>query len=110
MKYTQSDRFATVSTPLGSDVLLFSRMTGYEEMSRLFEYEVDCLLESGSLGSVTRSGFPTDKVLGQPMSVALALPSGTRYFHGLVTEFKHQGPAKTICCATVPYCAPGCGF
>jgi type VI secretion system secreted protein VgrG len=84
----QDNRFASVTTPLGKDVLLFSRMTGTEEMSRLFEYEVDLLVESKNLSSVV-----VNKVLGQTMVVAVELPSGggTRYFHGLVTQFRHHG-------------------
>ena len=91
----QDNHFASVTTPLGSDILLFSRMSGYEEMSRLFEYEVDLLVENKSLGSIITAGFPVNKVLGQAMTVALPLPSGgTRYFHGLVTQFRHQGAAE----------------
>jgi len=87
----QNNRLASVKTPLGQDVLVFSRMNGYEEISRLFEYEVDLLLEKENL-SLASDGFPINKVLGEAMTIALALPSGgTRYFHGLVTQFKHQG-------------------
>ncbi len=90
---TQDNRYASVTTPLGSDVLLFSRMTGNEEMSRLFEYEVDLLIDTKGLASIITAGFPIDDVLGEGMTVALSLPSGgTRYFHGLVTQFRHQGP------------------
>ena len=88
----QDNRFASVTTPLGTDILLFSRMTGTEEMSRLFEYELDLLVENKNVGSIVTAGFPTDKVLGQPMLVALSLPSGgSRYYHGIVTQFRQQG-------------------
>lgn len=90
----QNNRFASLSTPLGVDALLFSRMNGYEEMSRLFEYEIDCLVENKALGSIVSTGFPTDKLLGRGMTVSLSLPTGdSRHFHGLVTQFKHQGTA-----------------
>lgn len=90
---SQDNRFAQVTTPLGKDILLFSRMSGNEEMSRLFEYEVDLLVDNKNRAMVT-SGFPTNKVLGQAMSIALELPTGgTRYFHGLVTQFRHHGAA-----------------
>jgi type VI secretion system secreted protein VgrG len=86
------NRLASVTTPLGSDILQFSRMSGYEEMSRLFEYEVDLIVENKNYGAIPSAGFPINKVLGQAMMIALALPSGdTRYFHGLVTQFKHNG-------------------
>lgn len=88
---SQDNRFASVTTPLGKDVLLFSRMSGTEEMSRLFEYEIDLLIDNTNRAIVT-AGFPTNKVLGQAMTIALEMPSGgTRYFHGLVTQFRHHG-------------------
>jgi type VI secretion system secreted protein VgrG len=88
----QDTRFASVTTPLGKDILLFNRMSGTEEMSRLFEYELDLLVENKNLGSIVTGGFPINKVLGEAMTVALELPSGKeRYFHGLVTQFRHHG-------------------
>ncbi len=88
----QTNRFATVTTPLGPDAMLFNRMSGSEEMSGLFEYEVDLLVENKSLSSIVTAGFPVNQVLGQAMTVALSLPSGgKRYYHGLVTQFRHHG-------------------
>jgi type VI secretion system secreted protein VgrG len=88
---SQDKRFVSVSTPLGPDQLLFSRMSGHEEMSRLFEYEVDLLVDNKNMALVT-AGFPTNKVLGQAMTVTMNLPAGgVRYFHGLVTQFRHHG-------------------
>ncbi len=88
----QNNRFALVTSPLGKDILLFNRMSGSEEMSRLFEYEVDLLVENKNLGSIVSAGFPINKVLGQAMTVALTLPSGDkRYYQGLVTQFRHHG-------------------
>ena len=34
-------RQVTIDTPLGPEVLIFRRMTGREELGRLFEYEVE---------------------------------------------------------------------
>ncbi len=88
----QNNRFISVTTSLGSDILLFSRMSGSEDISRPFEYEVDLLVENKKLGSIVTNGFPTDKVLGQMMVVTLTLPSGAiRYYNGIVTQFRHQG-------------------
>jgi len=92
MSSIQSNRYASVTSPLGTDFLQFSRMSGSEEMSRLFEYEVDVLVGSENLGAIISAGFPTDKILGEAMSVALPLSSGgKRYYHGLVTQFRHHG-------------------
>lgn len=89
---TQDNRYASVTTPLGKDILLFQRMTGHEEISRLFEYEVDLLLESTTLSSLVTAGFPIDKLLGAGMTVSLSPPSGQpRHFHGHVAQFRHYG-------------------
>jgi type VI secretion system secreted protein VgrG len=90
----QDYHFASVTTPLGKDMLLFSRLAGSEEISRLFEYEIDLLVENKNVGSIMTAGFPINKVLGQGMTVTLPLPAGNeRYFHGLVTQFRHHGAA-----------------
>ena len=50
------------------------------------------LVENKGQGSIVSAGFPTDKLLGQAMTIALSLPSGgTRHYHGLVTQFRHYG-------------------
>jgi type VI secretion system secreted protein VgrG len=78
------NRFGTVTTPLGKDVLLFSRMKGYEEISRLFEYEIDLFSEQDQVD--------IKKILGLGMAVSIDLPAGgIRYFHGLVCQFRHHG-------------------
>lgn len=81
---SQDNRFGSVTTPLGKDVLLFSRLTGYEEMSRLFEYEVELLSEKKQIDS--------SQILGQDLTVTVELPAGGyRYYHGFVTRFRQQG-------------------
>ncbi len=88
----QDNRFASVTTPLGKDFLLFSRMHGTENISRLFEYEVDLLVDKKNLSSISSSGFPTDKILGEGITIEMALPSGgKRNYHGIVTQFRHYG-------------------
>jgi len=81
---TQDTRFGSVTSPLGPDVLLFSRMKGYEEMGRLFEYEIDLLSEDKQID--------VKKILGQAMTLAVELPAGgVRHYHGLVTQFRQHG-------------------
>jgi len=85
-------------------------MNGQEEMSRLFEYEVDLLLESNTLSSLVTAGFPVNDLLGQAMTIALFLPAGgTRYFHGYVTQFSIMALRRTDFCI-VPCYGPGYGF
>ena len=58
-------RTMEIATPLGEDVLLFHGMTGREEMSRLFEYQVDLLS--------ARDDINLDEILGKNVTITLAL-------------------------------------
>ena len=79
---TQKYRMIAVNTPLGGDVLVFGRMTATEQLSRLFEFDLELFSERNDIG-------PAD-VLGKNMTVRLELPnSSTRYFNGFVTRFVH---------------------
>jgi len=72
-----------VKTPFADD-LLFSRMDGFEELGRLYQYE----LELVSL----KQDLALDDLLGKDLTVEMDLPSGdTRYVHGYVTEFSLTG-------------------
>jgi type VI secretion system secreted protein VgrG len=73
-----------IVTPLGDDVLLFSKMTAREQLSQLFEYEVDLLSN--------RSDISLDEIMGKNVTVKLELPGGgTRFFNGYVTRFAQAG-------------------
>jgi type VI secretion system secreted protein VgrG len=77
------NRTAMFSCPLGDKVALYS-MSGREEMSRLFTYEVDLLSEDDSLDLLAP--------LGQPATVALERTDATvREFNGYVTQFALVG-------------------
>jgi type VI secretion system secreted protein VgrG len=82
---TQKHRLVAVATPLGEDVLVFGRMTAHERLGRLFQFDLELFSEDCDIKL-------TD-VLGQTMAVRLELPGerGTRYFHGVVTDFSYQG-------------------
>ena len=84
MPATQTNRTATVSTPLGGDVLLFYQMTGTEQLSGLFEYQIDMLS--------TKNDIDMKAVLGKSMTVKLELgDSKFRFFNGIVTRFSQFG-------------------
>ncbi|MPZ21620.1 MAG: type VI secretion system tip protein VgrG, partial [Luteitalea sp.] len=77
-------RAMAITTPLGDDVLLFHGMHAREELSRLFEYQLDLLS--------TRSDIDLDEILGKNVTVSVALPDdSTRYFNGYVTRFAQSG-------------------
>ena len=80
MPATDANRPVQVTTPFGADVLLLSRLAGVDRLSQPFSYELSLLSEDGDLDA--------DEILGQPVAVAYALPSGgERHFHGLVSDF-----------------------
>jgi type VI secretion system secreted protein VgrG len=72
-----------ISTPLGND-LLFHRMSGREDLSQLFEYQVDLLS--------ARSDVSLDEIMGKNVTVKLELPdNSTRFYNGYVTRFTQKG-------------------
>lgn len=84
MPATQKNRPVQISTPLGDDVLLFYRMNGHEQLSQLFEFELELLSEQPSINP--------EKLLGENVTVGLMLPDGSwRYFNGYVTRFGQYG-------------------
>jgi type VI secretion system secreted protein VgrG len=81
---TQANRPVRVASPLGEDALVFHSMTGEEELGRPFRLELEVLS--------TDEAVDIDRVLGQPMTVALDLAGeGQRHFNGFVTSFRQQG-------------------
>ena len=84
MALSQVDRIASVTTPLGENDLLLYRMSGNEQMSQLYEYELELLSE--------KNDIDLKALLGKNMTVKLVLPEGKhRAFHGLVTRISLFG-------------------
>ena len=72
-------RVMEITTPLGDD-LLFHGMHAREELSRLFDYQLDLLS--------IKPDVDVDQILGKNVTIKLALPDdSTRYFNGFVTRF-----------------------
>ncbi len=87
----KENRSVSITTPLGEDELIFYRLTGTEEMGRLFEFEIELIREIGK-GSVDATDL-----LGKGMTVELNMTSGgTRYLNGVVAQFKHTGLIKNF--------------
>ena len=79
--YTQANRPIAVSTPLGPDTLLLISVAGEEALSALFRFELEML-------AIANDSVPFDHVLGQSVTVTLALPDGsTRPINGIVSSF-----------------------
>ena len=78
--YVQADRPLTVTTPLGPDDLLLVGFHGHEALSQLFSFQLDLMAEN-------RTDIAFDKLLGQKVSVHLALPNGKkRHFCGICSR------------------------
>lgn len=81
MTATGSNRNVSVACAAAKAELLFLRMTGSDELGRLSRYHVQMLSTSNDIAP--------SQMLGQDMSVSLALPAGgTREFNGIVTLFR----------------------
>ncbi len=90
MFYTQSNRLMKVTTPLGPNVLLATEFRGHEAISELFRFEVD-LIASRFIP------IPFENILGQPITVEIALPNGTeRRFSGIVSRFSQGSRDDTF--------------
>ena len=72
-----------LATPLG-DTLHFKSMSGFEEMSRLFEYQVLAVSDD--------SAVAPDDLLGTLVAVSIeAADDSPRWFHGVVASFGIEG-------------------
>jgi len=77
---TQGERVLTVSTPLGPNVFTLAGLSGHEEISRLFSFQLDLLSDNDN-------DAPLDRLVGQPATVELALPGGgSRFFNGIASR------------------------
>ncbi len=84
MPLTQDHRHVSVTTALGTDVLLFHRLSGSDALGRLSEYQVQMLSKNPAV--------KVADILGQPIGIHLDLPDGAkRHFHGIVTRFASVG-------------------
>lgn len=87
-KYSQANRSLSVTTPLGTDVLLLQRVTGVEAVSRPFCFNVEMLAES-------TAKVKFESILGQSVTVAMVMPAdgSKRYINGIVSRFS-QGERR----------------
>jgi type VI secretion system secreted protein VgrG len=79
-----------LTTPLGADVLLLEKLTGFEAISELFRLELEAL----ALATQT-VGF--DALLGQSATIKLSLPDGSsRYLNGIISRVGQGGQVEGI--------------
>ncbi len=72
-----------VDTPDDPEGLRFARMTGFDAISTCFKFELT--LQSADFN------VSSDKLLGTPVTVRAGVEDYTRYFHGLVDQFRFAG-------------------
>ncbi len=77
-------RAITVKCPLGDDKFVFRRLSGTEELGRLFEYQLELFSEDHAINATDLLG------LGLTIKIACA-DDRERFFHGYVCEFCQSG-------------------
>jgi type VI secretion system secreted protein VgrG len=84
MAQSQKERTAEVTSSVEDVEFLFRRMEATEELSRLFEYELEVLSEDHAI--------KLEDVVGQNVTVRLNVRDDEeRYFNGYVSRFGHVG-------------------
>src|SRR5262245_41825333 len=74
------NRLLSVTSTLGTDVLLLAGFSGHEELSRLYTYDLDLLSENEAI--------PAKDIVGKPVGWAVThMNDEPRYFHGIVKRF-----------------------
>ncbi|HZX47834.1 MAG TPA: type VI secretion system tip protein TssI/VgrG [Nitrospirota bacterium] len=80
MPFTQENRFITIDTPLGADVLLLTRISGTEGLSYPFSYSLDLISENHKISF--------KDIIGKNVTVSLVLANGEkRFINGIVSCF-----------------------
>ena len=81
---TQDGRLLAIATPLGADVLLLDQITGREQLSGLFHYEVELLAEPDTAAKVK-----PEALLGENVTVGISYDTGKfRWINGLISRFR----------------------
>jgi type VI secretion system secreted protein VgrG len=84
MAFTQTNRRFSVATPLDSDALVLRRLSGSEQLSRLFEFDVE--LHSDDID------IKHEDLLGENVTVGIGLPDDEiRHINGFVSRISMEG-------------------
>ncbi len=80
MALTQAAREISIETPLDADALLLRSFEGRENLSQLFQYELELASENDAIGY--------DDIVGKSVTVTITLADGTeRYWSGWISRF-----------------------
>ena len=85
MPFTQANRPIAIATPLGEDVLLLKAFTGYEGISRLFNFRLDLLSDNHAISF--------KDIIGKNVTLRVVLDDDgkERFFNGYVSRFRQSG-------------------
>src|SRR5215204_3994096 len=88
---TQAQRRIAINTALGEDVLLARRCTIRDQMSRLFEVELDLYSQQNDINF--------DEIIGTNATLLLRLEGrDPRYFNGFVSRFMQVASERSYSC------------
>ena len=84
-EYLHQQRKLRVNTPLGPDELILTAFRGTDAISTLFTYQLEMLAEN-------KTKVPFESILGEKVTVYLALPDGSEtYLNGLCVKLSQGG-------------------
>src|SRR5690242_6651889 len=99
MSIAQEKRLLAISTALGTDVLAIRTLAVQEQISRLFQIEVELSSEDGEI--------KFDDVVGHEATIRLDVgPKQKRFFHGFITrmvQVSNQGSHAHYRASVVPW-------
>lgn len=88
---TQKNRLMVLTTPLGEDFLLISRLTGTEEISSLYSFNIELLHDEGDERTFEPKFIDPTSILGQAVAVEIDQRDGTtRALSGMVNYFSQR--------------------
>src|SRR5262245_61204351 len=99
MALTQANRFIAIQTPLGDDALLVRSVSCTEQISRLFQIELDLISSNGEIAF--------EDLIGEHATLRLeVVKDQTRYFNGVISRFvqtKNEGSFAHYRATVVPW-------
>lgn len=85
--WSRAKAMLTMTSPLGPDALIPTRLTAQEGISQPFLFDIEVISQQGQVDA--------DKLLNQPVCVTLqAEGKPLRYFHGIVQTVASQGTLR----------------
>ncbi|VAW59394.1 VgrG protein [hydrothermal vent metagenome] len=94
---TQDNRLISISTPLGKDELLLTSFEGTEEISELFQFQIEVLSSNHKI--------TPDKLIGKTVTLTIQTDQ-KRTFNGYISQFTYgevKGSLRTYRLVMVPW-------